>query len=184
MARTTTRTNTYTREVCLKNQFDIAFQRLTDCSENKRKLYLQTIEDKKIEYISFWAYDYNNGEREKWIELTLFVDWGKHDNYILSGNDKIKLKSSWNGILPEIGATINIVQETIDEYQLETSFSVGFSKSVIGNEYEYLMNKLGLVHGKSIRWKGNRKESKLVYKGNPNELGELNATIHASSELI
>lgn len=156
-------TATFVRMLTIKNQFKIAFQRIMDYSEESYTPYLSAISEKKIDSIAFWAYRKDShGEREKWCQLTIYVDWDKHENFLLSGEKTVVLKKNWNGIIPEMGAAIDILVELIDEYKLTPTFSVGFVPEISTNDYDLYMKKLGLVSGKPVKWKDDVDVSDMV----------------------
>lgn len=180
--RTKTKTETFTRIVSIKNQFKIAFLRLTDYTDDKINSYLEAINERKIEQITFWAYkDNEDGMREKWCELIISVDWSQHKSYILNEQVNITFKKSWKGVFPEITTAIEIMEETINEFDLECTFSVSFVKDISKKEYNFYMKKLGLVEGVIASW---RNEKKSVYKNSSRELPELTSEINVQGGLM
>ena len=186
MARTnaTSSTSTFVRMLTIKNQYKIAFKRLMGYSDQQCQPFLEAIHEKKIDYISFWSSKYNSkGVEEKWCELTIYVDWEKHRSYLLSGKDKVTLKKVWDGVLPEVGSAIDIVEEMNEEYGLHPTFSVGFNH-LDSEEYNKYMRKLGLVKSRSVKWKDNVGSTlKTIINERPKELDELRVEIRVSDRL-
>ena len=154
-------------------------------SDQQCQPFLDAINDKKIEYISFWSSKYNiKGEEEKWCELTMYVDWEKHKSYLLSGKKEITLKKVWDGVLPEVGSAIDIVEEMNKEFELYPSFSVGFNH-LDSVEYNNYMRKLGLVKGRYVKWKDNiDKTLSTIINESPKELDELRVEIRVSDKIF
>ena len=173
------------RILALKNQFKIAFKRIYDYSDEKIKPYLVLIEKQKIDYITFWAYSIDsNGEEEKWCELALYVDWEKHRSYLLAGEKEVIFKPSWNGTAPEVDSAIDTYLDYVDycstNYQsLTSTFSVGFAEDVSGAEHDSYMKLLGLVKGKSVKWKKgiNTAQYKTIVDSRPREIKELTVKV-------
>ena len=177
MASTYTTTNTFTRKNCIKNQFKTAFLRLMDYSSKDYKDYIEAIECKKIDHINFYGYKYNKyNKKEKWIELTLFVEWDKYDEYIVKGEKSVQLKSKWGEVLPEVTVAIETIEEFVKEYNLKVNFSVGFVSNMTKQEKEQMMETLGLVYGEHIPWKNNS-EICTIYSKRPREISELHTYI-------
>lgn len=186
ITQTTTRaiTQTVTRNICIQNQFKTAFRRLMGYSSEKYQRYMDAIAEHKIDHIDFWAYSYDSsGNREKWIQLTLSVDWKKHNNYLIKGEEIIELKKDWNGIVPEIDIAIEEVETFVDANHLTPTFSVGFVPDISNAEHNMYMKKLGLVSGKFVPWKDG---SQLVslYKKCPREVPELTAELKVANKLL
>lgn len=183
---TSANTSTFVRMLAIKNQFKIAFQRIMDYSQKNYAPFLDAISDKKIEFISFWSYKVNNtGEKEKWCQLTMFVDWKKHQSFLLDGRNSVVLKKSWDGILPEVGAAIDMFAEITAEYSLIPTFSVQFVSDISTSDYSYYMNKLNLVPGTTVKWKSGLDTSNMtsLLKKYPEELQELSIEVLVSNDL-
>jgi hypothetical protein len=184
MASTNTRaqTETFSRIFGIKNQFKIAFERLMEYSGKQCKPYLDAIQKKVVNEITFWAYTYDeHGEREKWCELVLYVDWDEHEHFLVESKNEIFLKKSWNGTVPEVDVAIGMIEDAIKEFDLIPTFSVGFIKNISKDDYDFYMKKLGLVEGKKVKWKTG---SKSVYKKSPKELSELYAEVRVANEFL
>lgn len=191
MAITQTITETFARNVCIQNQFKIAFKRIMGYSSSEYKKYLDAISLHKIDSIIFWAYKDNSyGKQEKWIELILNVDWKEYNNYLIRGEKTVELKSKWNGVLPEIEVAIDDIESFIEENQLTAIFSVGFSPDLSTDEYNGYMESLGLVPGKAVPWKEDvveiRSKENMVslYKKSAREIPELTAELRVAGKLI
>ena len=179
---TNTQTETFTRIFGIKNQFKIAFERLMGYSSKQCTPFLDAIQNKVINEITFWAYTYDEyGEREKWCELVLYVDWDEHEHFLIESKNEIFLKKSWNGVVPEVDVAIGMLEDAIAEFNLKPTFSVGFIKNISTEDYNFYMKKLGLVNGKKVKWKTG---SKSVYKKSPKELSELSAEVRVAKEFI
>ena len=180
---TSTKTETFTRILGIQSQFKIAFKRIMDYTDEKCQPYLDAIKAKKINFISFWAYKFDDfGEKEKWCELTLYVDWEKHERFTLEGNNEISLKRVWNGIIPDISVAVEMIEECISEFELIPTFSINFVKNISEDEYKHYMKILGLVSCKKVQWKNNK--NKAIYASTPKELPELSAEVYVLSEDI
>ncbi|OUO75176.1 hypothetical protein B5F53_18475 [Blautia sp. An249] len=191
MAITQTITETFARNVCIQNQFKIAFKRIMGYSSNEYKKFLDAISLHKIDSITFWAYKKNSyGKKEKWIELILNVDWKEHNNYLIRGGKTVELKRKWNGVLPEIEVAIDDIESFIEENQLIPSLSVGFASDLSTDEYNGYMKSLGLVHGKVFPWKEDvveiRSKENMVslYKKSAREIPELTAELRVASKFV
>lgn len=64
-AETTAKTQSFSRMICICNQFILAFQRLMGYSETEYKKYIDAITMKKVSSISFWAYKYDQTGKKK-----------------------------------------------------------------------------------------------------------------------
>lgn len=191
MASTHTVTETFARNVCIRNQFKIAFKRIMGYSSDEYNKYIEAISLHKIASIIFWAYSYNGyGEKEKWIELILNVNWKEHNDYLIKGEETVELKRKWNGVLPEIEVAIDDIQSFIEQNQLESTFSVEFVPDISRNEYDGYMESLGLVKGKAVPWKEDmvdiRSKEDMVsfYKKSAREVPELTAELRVASKLV
>lgn len=182
MASTYTSTNTYTRKNCIKNQFKIAFIRLMGYSREDYKDFIDAIEQKKIEYIKFYCYKYDeHNKEEKWLELVMFVEWDKYDRYILKGEDTVKLNLKWGETLPEVTVAIEAFEDFVKEYSLKVNFSLKFTDSVSEDERVKLRKLLGLVCGEETPWKKNAPIS-TIYSKSARELQELHIYIKSIDE--
>ena len=191
MAITQTVTETFARNVCIRNQFKIAFKRIMGYSSNEYKKYLEAISLHKIDSIIFWAYGYNSyGKKEKWIELILNVNWKEHNDYLIRGEKTVELKRKWNGVLPEMEVAIDDIESFIEENQLVPTFSVKFVPDLSRNEYNGYMESLGLVHGKAVPWKEDMVETRpkedmvSLYKKSAREVPELTAELRVASKFV
>ncbi len=183
MAQTnsTTKTESFTRIFGIKNQFKIAFKRLMNYSNDQCKKFLEAIDDQVINHITFWTYTYNEqGEKEKWCQLTIYVDWDAHQHFILQGEEQVILHKSWNGTTPEIDIAIEMIEEAILKFDLTPTFSVGFIEGISKSDYDYYMRYLGLVRGTEVKLKG---DMKTVYKKSPKELSEITAEVAVAEEI-
>lgn len=171
-------TETFSRIFGIKNQFKIAFKRIMGYSDKECQTYLDAIKDDVIKYITFWAYSYDSlDNREKWCELTLFVDWEAHNKFLLEGKNEIVMKKSFNGSLPEIGVAIGMIEDAIEEFSITPTFSVGFVDNISSTDYKYYMSKLGLVESKKVEWKAG---VKTVFNQTARELPELRAEVNVA----
>lgn len=169
------KTEAFNRIFGIRNQFKLAFIRIMGYSHDRYQSYLDAIKDDVIEYISFWAYSYDSsGDKEKWCELTLYVDWTSHKRFLLEGKNEIILKKSRDGSLPEPEVAIGMIEDAITEFKITPTFSVGFVEKISSSDYNYYMNKLGLIEGKPVKWKAG---AKTVYKQSPKELPELSVEV-------
>lgn len=176
-----TKTESFTRIFGIKNQFKIAFKRLMNYSDKQCKKYLDAIDNHAINDITFWTYTYNEqGEREKWCQLTIYVDWDAHQHFILKGEEQITLHKLWNGTTPEIDVAIEMIEEAILKFDLTPTFSVGFIEDINKSDYDHYMSHLGLVRGTEVKWKGGMKT---VYKKSPKELSEITAEVAVSEKI-
>lgn len=151
---TTTATESLTRILSLHNQFRIAFMNIMEYSAEECTPFLNAIDDHAIHSIRFWAYSYNDdGTKEKWGEITLRVDWDKHNFLMSTENQTVVLKKKWGGGLPETRAAVESLNELIRTYKLKVNFSVGFVDNISTDRYNYYMKYLGLVKGTPIKWK-------------------------------
>ena len=181
MASAYTITNTFTRKNCIKNQFKTAFLRLMNYSSKEYKDYLDAIERQKIDHISFYGYKRNKyNKKEKWIELTLFVEWDKYNEYIIKGEKSVQFKSKWGEVLPEVTVAIETIEDFVEEYNLNVNFSVGFVSNMTKQEEDELMKSLDLIYGEYIPWKNNS-ETCTIYSKRPREISELHTFIKAIS---
>lgn len=191
MAFTETVTETFARNVCIRNQFKIAFKRIMGYSSDEYKKYLEAISLHKIDSIIFFAYGYNSyGKKEKWIELILNVNWKEHNNYLIRGEKTVELKRKWNGVLPEIEVAIDDIESFIEENQLVPTFYVEFVSDLSRNEYDSYMESLGLVSVKAIPWKEDmvecspKEDMVSLYKKSAREVPELTAELRIASKFV
>lgn len=191
MASTHTVTETFARNVCIRNQFKIAFKRIMGYSSDEYEKYLEAISLHKIVSIIFWAYSYNEyGKKVKWIELILNVNWKEHNDYLIRGEKTVELKRKWNGVLPEIEVAIDDIESFIEQNQLVSTFSVNFLPDLSRNEYDGYMESLGLVHEKAVPWKEDivdirsNEDMVSIYKKSAREVPELTAELRVASKLV
>ncbi len=179
---TSAKTEAFSRIFGVKNQFKIAFKRIMGYTDNQCQPFLDAIKNETINHITFWTYSFDEyGNKEKWCELVIYVDWNIHNSYLLEGKNEILLKKSWNGAIPEIDIAIGMIQDAIVEFELLPTFSVGFVDNISDNNYKYYMNKLGLVKGTTVKWKSGMKT---VYKKTPKELPEMYAEVKVADCFI
>ena len=185
-SKTSAKTSTFQRIVAVKYQFRTAFIRIMSYQEKQYSPYLEAIDEKKISSISFWAYKYNEqNEREKWCQLTMFVDWNKHNSFLLDGRDSVVLKKEWNGVIPEVDSIISAFEEIITTYALTPTFSVQFDNNLNSDEYDCYMKKLGLVKGTSVSWKTDIDYSELstIIKTTLTELQEMSLELQVCDKV-
>lgn len=149
---TNTKTVTYARLPAICNQFRTAFYRIMNYSEDDAAPYLKWLSQKKIVSIAFWGYQYNQlNQKEKWCELTLHVDWVKHNEFVLKGSDHIQLKENYKGMIPEINAAIYWMQQMVECYNLYTSFTLTYG-NITSEEHDEFAREQDLVPSKKIEW--------------------------------
>lgn len=179
---TNTQTETFSRIFGIKNQFKIAFKRMMGYTDVQCQPFLDAIKEKVIDYITFWTYSYDSfGNKEKWCELILYVDWALHKQFLLEGKNEILLKKSWNESVPEVDVAIGMIEDAISEFNLIPTFSVGFYRNISDYDYNYYMKKLNLVSGTTVKWKSGMKS---VYKKVPKELPEMCAEVKIADNLL
>ena len=179
---TSTKTETFTRIFGIRNQFKIAFERLMSYSSKQCEPYLEAIKSNAINSISYWAYAFDEtGEREKWCELVLFVDWDKYDHFLLESKNEVILNKNWDGIVPEVDVDIDMIENAVKEFNLNITFSVRFVDNISSKDYTYYMKHLGLMEGKKVKW---RSGARSVFKASPKELSELSAEVFAAENLL
>ena len=170
---TKTATTTYNRLNLIENEFEIAFRRIMDFDSSQVTNYMKAIRNKKIESVSFYGYKVNeNKDKEKYIELCLFVDWKKHDSYIKNKKEKVRLPRGFEGTLLEIRKSIMTVNDFIKRANLCVNFSVEFVCSITEEEASNLMKELNLVYRAPIKWKS---EDLLTHTDRTREVDELEA---------
>lgn len=182
--RTNTNTNTYLRKPLIVRQFKLAFQVLMKYNGSEYNKYLECIRNEEISAITFYGYKnvgYRN--REKWIEIKLYVDWKKHNHYVLYGKNEINLPVTYNGHLPEISTALDAMLEFIEMYDLEVGFSVCFTLNKGSSRYDYLMKNLGLVSDISTEWKPNSGQVICVMTDTPGKLPEMTTEMYMPENL-
>lgn len=189
-AETTAKTQSFSRMICISNQFILAFQRLMGYSETEYKKYIDAITMKKVSSISFWAYKYDQtGKRKKWVELILKVDWEMHNNYLLRGESAVELKKKWNGALPEISVAIGDIQSFMEDNQLRAAFTVYFVPDLDRIELNRYMDNLNLTPHKEVDWRDETESISgdngmvSLYRRTPREAPEISAELRVSKEI-
>lgn len=177
----TTNVKTYARIIAIRNQFAYAFKMIYDYSPKEYGPYLDVIEDKKINYITFWGCKFNElkNKNEKWCELTIYVDWEKHNSFMLSGETTIALSIKRKGIIPETECAVDLMVQVIKEYELTPRFSVGFTDNITTNEHDRLMKVLGLVKGSRVEWHGTKE---LIRQREIPSLNEMRTEFYVANE--
>lgn len=185
---TNTRTETFTRSICIKNQFRMALMRIRKYSAAECEPYMEALSEQKIKSMEFCAYkDTKDGGRELWAQLTMYVDWGKHNEYLKKGDVSVKLDKKWSGTLPEIDNSIKDMEDIVNEMTLKTTFFVNFSDRISDTEKDYYMKKLGLVYSSAIAWKKSadgRSGSQTIYERIGRELQELSAELKVTDYIV
>lgn len=178
---TTTSVKTYARIIAIRNQFAYAFKMIYNYSPEECVPYLDVIEEKKISYITFWGEKYNEfkNKNEKWCELTIYVDWEKHNSFMLSGETTIALSIKRKGIIPETESAVDLMVQVIKEYGLTPRFSVGFADNITTNEYDRLMRVLRLVKGSKVEWHGTKE---LIREREIPSLNEMRTEFYVANE--
>lgn len=185
---TNTRTETFTRSICIKNQFRMALMRIRKYSAAECEPYMEALSEQKIKSMEFCAYkNTKDGKRELWAQLTMYVDWGKHNEYLKKGDVSVKLDKKWSGTLPEIDNSIKDMEDIVNAMTLRTTFFVNFSDNISDSEEEYYMKKLGLAYSSAIAWKKSadgHSGSQTLYARKGRELQELTAELEVTESIL
>lgn len=153
LTKTLTRAFTKPRIAVVEDQFDLML-RYSSMEKSQRQKILKRISERKVEGLGLYIED----EGYMLAEVSLVVDWGKHENFVRATGSLFETdRPGWeDGICPEVGVAANRIANEAKEQGKRIRVWIRFADDVRRNpsEHREMCDELGFKYeGSMPGWK-------------------------------